>query len=165
MVPDTPASFHLLPPEAIPPTSARPESILQFAKAMLTVTRAVNDRRLRDGARLGLSDTEIKAMGRIAEGEGLSAGRLGELLALTTGSVTALVDRLVAAGMVERKRNPADKRAILLVLTDQGLAGMRNLYIDFQVLLAEATVDLDQESLDAFTTLMLELSPKIRPSG
>ena len=158
-------SFDVLPPDAVPPESAQPEIIHALALAMLSLTRAMIDRGPWDGLRLGLSNTEIRAMGRIAEADGVSAGQLGETLALTTGSVTALIDRLVADGMVERQRNPTDRRAVRLVLTEKGTTGMRTLYTDFQLVIADATAHLPHIEIDRLSELLRELAPKIRPSA
>jgi DNA-binding MarR family transcriptional regulator len=45
---------------------------------------------------------------------------MGERLMVHPTSVTNIVDRLVAAGLVERMPNPADGRGVLARLTDEG---------------------------------------------
>jgi DNA-binding MarR family transcriptional regulator len=45
---------------------------------------------------------------------------IGERLMVHPTSVTNTVDRLVAAGLVERRPNPADGRGVLASLTDEG---------------------------------------------
>ncbi|MFO8047969.1 MAG: MarR family transcriptional regulator [Desulfosudaceae bacterium] len=52
----------------------------------------------------------------------LSPTRLGELLRYDSATLTGLIDRLEKSGFVYRKRNPDDRRAILICLTDKGLA-------------------------------------------
>lgn len=64
--------------------------------------------------RLGLHITDHKALGILLEAGPLPAGRLAEALGLTTGAVTALVDRLERAGYVRRERDPADRRRVLV---------------------------------------------------
>ncbi|MBN2526933.1 MAG: MarR family transcriptional regulator [Deltaproteobacteria bacterium] len=44
------------------------------------------------------------------------AGRLG----VTTGTLTAMIDRLEKGQLVERTRNPDDRRSTILQLTDSG---------------------------------------------
>jgi DNA-binding MarR family transcriptional regulator len=46
--------------------------------------------------------------------------RLSADVALTTGGVTRLVDRMVDAGLVERKNCPSDRRSVHVVLTPEG---------------------------------------------
>jgi DNA-binding MarR family transcriptional regulator len=51
---------------------------------------------------------------------GLSMGAIGREQVLTTGGVTRLVDRMQAAGLVERTDDPADRRGRLVHLTPLG---------------------------------------------
>jgi DNA-binding MarR family transcriptional regulator len=50
----------------------------------------------------------------------LTMSRLSSDVALTTGGVTRLVDRMVEAGLVERQACPNDRRSIHVVLTAEG---------------------------------------------
>ncbi|CTQ32661.1 MarR family winged helix-turn-helix transcriptional regulator [Jannaschia rubra] len=49
-----------------------------------------------------------------------SMGGLGAKLHLDSGTLTPLVKRLAIAGLVERTRDPADERRVLVSLTDRG---------------------------------------------
>ncbi|MDO5498783.1 MAG: MarR family transcriptional regulator [Propionibacteriaceae bacterium] len=50
----------------------------------------------------------------------LPMGKIGQRLQVHPTSVTTLVQRLAAAGLIERKRHPEDGRAVLASLTDEG---------------------------------------------
>lgn len=50
----------------------------------------------------------------------LTMSRLSSDVALTTGGVTRLVDRMVEAGLVERQNCPNDRRSVHVVLTPKG---------------------------------------------
>jgi MarR family transcriptional regulator, 2-MHQ and catechol-resistance regulon repressor len=52
----------------------------------------------------------------------LTMSRLSSDVALTTGGVTRLVDRMVEAGLVARENCPNDRRSIYVVLTPEGQA-------------------------------------------
>lgn len=52
----------------------------------------------------------------------LPMSELAEVLGLTTGSVTKLVDRLVAANLTRRQHSSTDRRVVLATLTDEGAA-------------------------------------------
>src|SRR6266496_5037494 len=58
-------------------------------------------------------------LGRAGE-PGLPMGAIAQEQVLTTGGVTRLIDRMEAAGLVERAGDPADRRARLVRLTRQG---------------------------------------------
>jgi DNA-binding MarR family transcriptional regulator len=50
----------------------------------------------------------------------VTMSRLSNDIALTTGGVTRLVDRMVDAGLVERQACPSDRRSIHVILTAEG---------------------------------------------
>ena len=52
----------------------------------------------------------------------LPLGKMGERLQVHATSVTSIVDRLEAAGLVVRRRHPDDGRAVLAEITDAGRA-------------------------------------------
>jgi DNA-binding MarR family transcriptional regulator len=57
---------------------------------------------------------------RLAAHEGLSQQALGELIGLNPTRMVFLVDELEQRGLVERRRNTADRRSYALYLTPQG---------------------------------------------
>jgi DNA-binding MarR family transcriptional regulator len=62
-------------------------------------------------ARLGLSVTDLKCLDLLRAAEvPLTAKNLAELIGLTGGAITGVTDRLEAAGLVERVRDPDDRR-------------------------------------------------------
>lgn len=75
-------------------------------------------------AQQGLHTTDVAALTRImvaAEaGAPLTAGALAEELALTSGAVTSVVDRLERAGYVVRVRDHGDRRKVLLQYSAAG---------------------------------------------
>jgi DNA-binding MarR family transcriptional regulator len=75
--------------------------------------RAAMSRRLR------LSDSEMLAVAHLAQHGRLSPSTLGELLGLSSGGVTALVQRLEGAGHLVRRRHPTDGRSVLVELSDE----------------------------------------------
>jgi MarR family transcriptional regulator, organic hydroperoxide resistance regulator len=54
--------------------------------------------------------------------EALSVKDLGALLQLDSGTLSPLLKRLEAGGLVRRQREPRDERSVTLSLTDQGRA-------------------------------------------
>lgn len=55
-----------------------------------------------------------------AGGPGMSMGSIAQERVLTTGGVTRLVDRMLAAGLVTRDEDPTDRRGRLVRLTQLG---------------------------------------------
>lgn len=63
---------------------------------------------------LGLSSADHKYVGMLMETGPITAGELAELTGLTTGAVTGIIDRLERAGLVERVRDPHDRRRVIV---------------------------------------------------
>jgi len=69
---------------------------------------------------IGLSIPQFDLVSTLTEREGLTQQELAERLYVTKGNVSGLVDRLVEAGLVERRPIPDDKRSYALHLTERG---------------------------------------------
>jgi MarR family transcriptional regulator, organic hydroperoxide resistance regulator len=69
---------------------------------------------------LGLTYPQYLVMLVLWEGDGLTVGQVGERLALDSGTLTPLLKRLESAGLVQRQRDTADERRVLLQLTPAG---------------------------------------------
>lgn len=65
------------------------------------------------GRRLGVSPTDRKCLDLLSRGA-VTAGELGRFTGLTSGAVTGIIDRLVAAGYAERITDPKDRRRVLV---------------------------------------------------
>ncbi|RAL26383.1 MarR family winged helix-turn-helix transcriptional regulator [Thermoflavimicrobium daqui] len=64
--------------------------------------------------RLGINITDHKCLGILHEEGAIPAGRLAELTGLTTGAITAVIDRLERAGFVCREKDPKDRRRVII---------------------------------------------------
>jgi len=71
---------------------------------------------------LGLTYPQYLAMFALWERDNMSVKELGELLHLDSGTLTPLLKRLEAVGLVRRARDPADERSVRISLTAAGLA-------------------------------------------
>jgi DNA-binding MarR family transcriptional regulator len=79
------------------------------------------ERRANEAMRpLGLTGAQADAITVIAQAGPLSLKELGELLIAEAGHPSRLVDRLVEAGLVERRAADDDRRRIVLSLTARG---------------------------------------------
>ncbi len=69
---------------------------------------------------LGLSIPQFDLLSTLTEREGISQSELAERLYVTKGNVSGLVDRLVQAGLVERRAIAGDRRSYAMHLTPEG---------------------------------------------
>ena len=94
----------------------------QICFALYSASHAMNRlyKPLLDG--LGLTYPQYLAMVALWTEDRQTVGRLGERLMLESNTLTPLLKRLEAAGLVTRQRARADERQVLVSLTDQGRA-------------------------------------------
>jgi DNA-binding MarR family transcriptional regulator len=64
--------------------------------------------------RLGAPSAEFKAMDHLQEAGELTPGQLADRLALTSGAITALIDRLERLGWAQRTPHPSDRRSVVV---------------------------------------------------
>lgn len=72
--------------------------------------------------RIGLTYPQYLVMLVLWERDGLAVKEIGERLFLDSGTLTPLLKRLEAAGLVERRRSAADERVVNIHLTPAGQA-------------------------------------------
>jgi len=70
-------------------------------------------------ATMDLTLPQYRVMGILAEGSAAASG-LADRLAVRPPSITAVIDGLVARGLVDRKQEDSDRRKVALRLTDEG---------------------------------------------
>ena len=68
----------------------------------------------RVATQLGIGTTDLDCLLLLSDVGPAGAGPLAEVLGLTTGAVTGVVDRLVAAGFVVRETDPSDRRRVIV---------------------------------------------------
>lgn len=100
-------------------------------------------------ARMGVTASDLDALDALARHGPDTAASLAKRVDLTSGSISRMVDRLVAAGCVRRVPDATDRRRVLLETTEEGLARVRSYWAG----LGTCTLT----DLRAFTTDELEV--------
>lgn len=67
-------------------------------------------------ARIEMTDTDVQVIDLLESGGDSTAGQLASLMGLTTGTFTAILNRLEKAGLVRRERDPNDGRKVIVKL-------------------------------------------------
>ncbi len=101
----------------------------------------------------------LAALRRAAEPHELSPGQLSAETFVTSGTMTNRVDRLVGRGLVARRRDPDDRRGVLVRLTPAGrdvVDGAMSSLLQQEHLLIAGLSDEDRSTLpDALRRLLL----------
>ncbi|GAA4284819.1 MarR family transcriptional regulator TamR [Brevibacterium daeguense] len=100
----------------------------------------------------------LSALRRSGEPYQLSPTRLiGEMM-VTSGTMTNRIDRLVSAGWVSRHPDPADRRGVLVRLTEAGKQKVDDALAELLVLERELLADLTAPQKRRLTELLRVLS-------
>ena len=87
----------------------------------------------------------------------LSAGALCETSMVTSGAMTNRVDRLVVRGLVDRRTDPANRRSVLITLTNAGYEVVRRAVFDHVDNEARLLEQLDADEQAALAVLLRKL--------
>jgi DNA-binding MarR family transcriptional regulator len=113
---------------------------------------------------LGVHRTDLRCMDVLNQRGRLTAGQLADASGLTTGAVTAMIDRMERAGNVTRVRDAEDRRRVFVELTPQANEAGEKLYEPLATAWQEFTKrysDHDLAVLLDFVKLGLEMNLKL----
>ena len=88
----------------------------QLSKANQAAARFLSEKL----APAGVTSVQGVVLNFLSEEDEITSKQLGERTKLDSATLTGLLDRLEAMGLVERRPNPADRRAISICLTKNG---------------------------------------------
>jgi DNA-binding MarR family transcriptional regulator len=110
--------------------------VRDVAEHLRALIVATDDYRRTMATGVGVSTTEAAVLGQLLHEGARTPTLIAERTGLTAGSATSLIDRLVSAGLVERRPHPDDRRRVLVDLTAPGRSAIETVFSLF-------TADLD----------------------
>lgn len=131
------------------------QNLVRTAELFLDIdTRALRRHGLSIPARVLLATLE-------GAGEPLSHSAIAERLLVTGASVTSLVDTLERRGLVRRIRDTADRRVVLVQLTDAASPVLDAFLADVTTLHAFEFAVLDDQERETFVRLLAKVAASI----
>jgi DNA-binding MarR family transcriptional regulator len=91
-----------------------------LAEAFWQVARRLRHQSREALAPWGVSPSQLRALGVLLRHGEVRSGELAEHLRIAPRSATEVVDALAERGLVERRPDPADRRATQIVATEAG---------------------------------------------
>ncbi|OYV40086.1 MAG: MarR family transcriptional regulator [Thiomonas sp. 20-64-5] len=92
---------------------------------------------------MGLTPAQFDVLATLGNTEGMNPKRLSEKTLITKGTLTGVVDRLLAKGLAQRLPDPADGRGQIVRLTPEGQAAFEQVFPAHGAHLALAFARLD----------------------
>lgn len=96
---------------------------------------------------LGVIHTDFKTADILNETGPITAGELGKITGLSTGSVTALIDRLEQAGYVKREKDPNDRRRVIIVPIKEHHQKIKEHYLPLSKAMSELCLQYKNDEL------------------
>lgn len=112
---------------------------------------------LRHIASLGLGLSDFAVLELLLHHGPTPVNTIGESVRLTSGSITAAVDRLAHKGLVERRNDPEDRRARVVHLTKAGGDLIRRSFADHEAAMERAVAGLDASEREEAGRLIKKL--------
>ena len=121
---------------------------LSFGYLLNDVTLLFRKHFDRRAVKFGLTRAQWRATKMLYHREGLRQTELAEFLEMEPIAVGRVIDRLQAAGFVERRADPKDRRAWRLYTTEQSRVIIDDMELIARELRKDATRDIDYAELE-----------------
>lgn len=102
----------------------------------------------------GATRAQWKALLGISRNEGINQGSLADLLEVEPITLCRLIDRMQESGLVERRRDPNDRRAWQLFLTEKAGPVLEELHETADELMSQALLEISETQIDTMTELL-----------
>jgi DNA-binding MarR family transcriptional regulator len=155
-------------PSAAPDESAGefPYPVTTYLFHLFTTIGRLRDARLDKALRpLGLNVSRHRAIAVIALIEPCTMSELAELSAIDRTTMTRIVDQLVARGLAERAGSSADRRQVVMRLTETGRATYRKALRAIEGVNRVALADLPEEALRAMALTQQAILQNLAPDA
>ncbi|MBN68205.1 MAG: MarR family transcriptional regulator [Gimesia sp.] len=98
----------------------------QVIVALRRITRAIDLHSRNLMQEIGLTAPQLAALQTIARRQPITVGALAKSIHLSQATLTGILSRLESRHLVSRSRRGADKRTVVVELTDEGQAMLKN---------------------------------------
>jgi MarR family transcriptional regulator, transcriptional regulator for hemolysin len=134
----------------------------EFAFLLNDVARMLRTYADHKAAQFGITRAQWVVLVRLDRFEGLKQSELAEMLDLQPITLTRLLDRLCAGGLIERRPDPNDRRANRLYLTAAARPLLERLGDLGEELMATALAGVDRDSVERMVAQLAIVKENLR---
>jgi DNA-binding MarR family transcriptional regulator len=109
------------------------------------------------GDALGINATDMKCLDIITLAGSASPSRLSQLTGLSSGSTTAMIDRLEKRGLVKRHSNSEDRRGTIIVLTERAMRRLPALFESMSKAMQKLVSSYSERELETLSDFFTKL--------
>jgi DNA-binding MarR family transcriptional regulator len=135
------------------PDIARPtvEALRDSVGRLFGAERRLRGRNPSHGEAGALTVGQVRSLAALAREREMTAGQLARSADLNPASVTAMLDHLEAAGIVERRRSQTDRRVCNVALTEAGWQILEEQLSAWQSLWEQSLAEIGDRELEIAT--------------
>jgi MarR family transcriptional regulator for hemolysin len=134
----------------------------EFAFTINDVARMLRTFADYKGSQFGITRAQWAVLARLDRFEGLKQSELAEMLDLQPISLTRLLDRLCAGGLIERRADPNDRRAKRLFLTPAARPLLERLGELGEEMMSTALVGVERDSVEKMIAQLAIVKENLR---
>jgi MarR family transcriptional regulator for hemolysin len=136
---------------------AIPDLDRSFGFVLHDIARLMRKRYEQRARSLGVTRAQWQVLAHLQRHEGINQSGLAELLELEPITLARLVDRMEQAGLVERRNDPADRRAHRLYLKARAAPLLEQSRLVGEQVRAEAFAGIEEKERERLLALLLRV--------
>lgn len=140
----------------------RPSLNREFAFTLNDVARLLRTYADYKAAQFGITRAQWAVLVRVERAEGLNQSELAETLDLQPITLTRLLDKLCDSGLIERRADPADRRAKRLFLTPAARPLLEQLSVLGEETMADTLAGVDRTSVQQMNERLAVVKDNLR---
>jgi len=134
----------------------------EFAFILNDVARLLRTYADHRAAQFGITRAQWVVLVRVQRSEGLNQSELAELLDLQPITLTRLLDKLCDSGLIERRPDPADRRAKRLFLTAAARPLLERLAVLGEETMANTLAGVESEGVEQMVSKLAIVKDNLR---
>ena len=137
------------------------EPVLDFMRLLWSVEHGLQRMSKRMEGELGITGPQRLVLRVVGRFPGLSAGELAHIVRLHPSTITGILQRLVARGLLERKRDPSDSRRVRLRLKASAVAYTKSSPGTVEKVVTEALNRMGASNVRAARRVLAEIAQRL----
>jgi DNA-binding MarR family transcriptional regulator len=139
------------------------DPILDFMRLLWSIEHGLQRMSKRMEGELGITGPQRLVLRVVGRFPGLSAGELANVVRLHPSTITGIVQRLVASGLLERERDPADSRRVRLQLKPRAVVYTGTALGTVEKSVREALNRVGASNVRAARKVLAEVARRLNP--
>lgn len=128
--------------------------------ALMQTSKRVHDRIKEEMTKNKLSITEFSVLEALYHKGKQTIQQIGKSILISSGSMTYVIDKLEQRGLVSRNACPDDRRAIHVLLTDEGNTVMNEIMPTYHELVSDLFGSLSDDDAETFVHLLSKVKER-----